>query len=67
MILPAMSTGCCQMELAMRNFDVKKNSFLRKDLIESGGIQNPLLPCGDLKDKKTNGLLKTIYQAVIII
>jgi hypothetical protein len=42
------TTGYYLMQLAMRKFDVKKNSFLRKDLIEPVGKPNPLLSGGCL-------------------
>jgi hypothetical protein len=44
------------MQLAMRKFDVKKNCFLRKDLVGPVGKQNPLLPCSGLKylNRKSN-------------
>ena len=37
------------MQLTMRKFDVKKNCFLRKDLVGPVGKQNPLLPGRSLK------------------
>jgi hypothetical protein len=47
------------MQLAMRNFDVKKNCFLRKDLIGPVGNQNHWLPGDVLKDIKSDtGLQK---------
>jgi hypothetical protein len=50
------------MQLTMRKFDVKKNSFLRKDLIEPVGKPNPLLPGGCLKEVKNNICLQKQFK-----
>jgi hypothetical protein len=46
------SAPCYLKQLAMRNFDVKKNCFIRKDLNGQVGRQNSLLPGGVLKGLK---------------
>jgi len=55
------------MQLAMRKFDVKKNSFLRKDLLEPVGKPNPSLPGGCLKEAKNNICLQKQFNIMKLL
>lgn len=62
------SAGCCLFQLTMRKFDVKKNSFLRKDLLWSLlQIKSPADRWRLIGRKTRHVLAETIYHSVIIV